>query len=93
MNILDKIFGRGSKRDYGSLQNGKANKILKGLLTYGLCHPKMNGMDTGILVALKEYEWEDVIVAIETYCRIKGINHKSHDIEDFLDDVDEYMQK
>ena len=53
----------------------------------------MNGMDTGILVALKEYEWEDVIVAIETYCRIKGINHKSHDIEDFLDDVHEYMQK
>lgn len=50
-------------------------------------------MDIGILVALKEYSWADVSEAIEAYCQIKRIDRDNQAIEDFLDDVNVYMQK
>lgn len=94
MKILDKITrSGGSNGSHEKLQNEKANDILKGLLKYGLCHPKMNGMDIGILAALKEYSWADVSEAIEAYCQIKRIDRDNQAIEDFLDDVNVYMQK
>jgi hypothetical protein len=94
MKILDKITrSGGSNGSHDKLQNEKANDILKGLLKYGLCHPKMNGMDIGILVALKEYSLADVCEAIEAYCIIKSIDRNCQAVEDFLNDVKEYMYK